>query len=156
MRIALAGLAGMMCVALAGCDTAPSLRIYNQTPQVLVLPLYKPHRAEMRAYDFRLQPGRHKTVWGSEIDRQIVVSTGDCKYDYGRPVTFMGEMNHPLVVQVSPDFVIHLLGKKGVPDKVGVFHDDAAPGFPIVPKKTCAQPGLNTSAPSQAAASARL
>lgn len=124
-------------LSAAGCDTAPSLRIYNQTPQVLVLPLYRPHRAEMRPYDFQLQPGRHKTVRAGRIDQQIVISSGDCAYDYGKPVTFMGEMNHPLVVQVEPDFVVHLLGKRGVPDKVDIFHDEAAPGFPIKPVKTC-------------------
>ncbi len=131
----------MMCVVLAGCDTAPSLKLYNQTPQVLVLPLYKPHRAERRPYEFRLRPGRHKTVWNGGIDSHVVVSSDDCRYDYGRPVTFMGDMNHPLVIQVSPDFAIHLLGKRGVPDKVGVFHDDAAPGFPIIPKKSCRRQG---------------
>ncbi|WP_310542864.1 hypothetical protein [Phenylobacterium sp.] len=142
MKTALTGLVGMTCLILAGCDTAPSLKIYNETPQVLVLPLHKPHRAEMRPYTFELQPGRHKTVWAGRIDRQVVISSGDCDYDYGEPVTFMGEMNHPLVVQVEPDFVVHLLGKRGIPDKVGVFHDHAAPGFPIKPVKTCPKQSL--------------
>lgn len=137
MRIMLAGLAGVMCVALAGCDTAPSLKIYNETPQVLVLPLYKSHRTERRPYEFQLLPGRHKTVRSGQIDERVVLASGGCEYDYEGSAYLMGDMNHPLVIQVSPDFIIHLLGKKGVPDKVDVFHDDAARGFPITPKKTC-------------------
>lgn len=137
MRAVALGLIAALGLAVGACDTAPSLKIYNQTPQVLVLPLYKPYRAERRPYEFRLLPGRHKTVWSGQIDQHVVLASGLCEYDYERSAYLMGDMNHPLVIQVSPDFIIHLLGKKGVPDKVDVFHDDAARGFPITPKKTC-------------------
>ena len=60
-------------------------------------------------------------------------------------------------VQVEPDFSIHLLAKYYEDFQVGRFIDQQHEGFPLKPvSKTCAQTSLNTSAPSQAAASARL
>ena len=141
MRLA-AWCVAALCLALAGCVYLPDIRIYNQSGETLVLHLNKPPevaRDPWIPYDLRLEPGKQAKIASIEFKPVIVIHSGGCAYNYGTAVTELWKTSSAIVVQIEPDFVMHLLNRKHSQHWVGRFRDGEAEGFPITPTKTCAQ-----------------
>ena len=154
----------MSALLVSACSDIWHLTVFNETGQPLVLhvtDLPKTPGGSRTSHDMILKSGQHRRVEHYEVGLEFVLHAGSCQYGYGRAVSDLwqqrkGRYSSAVEVQIGPDFVAHLLAWNRTPSVVGSFRDAEVPGFPVVPVKTCAQAGLNTSAPSQAAASARL
>lgn len=127
------------CLLLASCSYMPDLTLYNQTGRILTLHLTKAAYAgtdPWTPYDLQLEGGKQARIESHEFSRVIVISSGGCDYDYGTAVTGLWKTSPAIVVQIEPDFVMHLLSRDFRRHEVGRFRDDEAKGFPITPVKT--------------------
>lgn len=154
----------LSALLVSACSDMWHVTVFNETSQPLVLRLTDLPKAPggpRASHDVVLKPGRHHRVEHYEMGHDLIIRAGPCQYNYGQEASDLWRQRKGLyasavVVQIEPDFVAHLLAWNHTRSVVGRFRDEEVPGFPIVPVKTCGQTGLNTSAPSQAAASARL
>ncbi|MES2723463.1 MAG: hypothetical protein V4656_09945 [Pseudomonadota bacterium] len=128
------------CMLLAGCIHLPDIKIYNQTGHELTLHLMRAPETgagPRTPYDLKLGTGKQARIRSQEFSRVIIISSGECDYDYGDDVRELWKTSSAIVVQIEPDFAAHLLNKDLTRYRVGHFRDGEAEGFPIVPKKTC-------------------
>ncbi|CAN5404973.1 hypothetical protein BH10PSE5_BH10PSE5_09740 [soil metagenome] len=136
----MASLAAIACLMLAGCVVLPNIEVYNETGRSLVLHLYHPPNAgpgRGTPYEFELRSGRHKTIYEEMMDRRLIISLGACDYDYGTAATEIAGVDKAVVVEIASDLVAHLRTRKFEQHYAGVYRDGDAPGFPIIPRKTC-------------------
>lgn len=151
-----------LLVSASACSDIWHLTVFNETGQPLVLhvtDLPKTRDGSRTSHDVILKSGQHRRVEHYEVGLEFVIHAGSCQYNYGPAVSDLwqqrkGRYSSAVEVQIGPDFVAHLLSWNRTPSMVGRFRDAEVPGFPVAPVKTCDQ--VRTSAPSQAAASARL
>lgn len=128
------------CMLLGGCVHLPDIKIYNQTGHELTLHLMKAPESgagSRTPYDLKLGAGKQARIRSQEFGRVIVISSGECDYDYGGDVRELWRTSSAIVVQIEPDFAAHLLNRDLTHYRVGRFRDGEAEGFPIIPKKTC-------------------
>lgn len=85
-----------------------------------------------------VQPAKDARIDSVEFRRVLLISSGRCDYDYGAVVNDLWKTSSAIVVEIEPDFVMHLLNRNHTRHWVGRFRDGEARGFPITPVKTCA------------------
>lgn len=153
MKLASIFLTGMICGGLLACSELPFVDVHNNSGQAISFVVPKgPGKTKVVV----IQTGRHKKIRRFILRPQLALEAGRCVYRY-QPRGVIEHVTFTPTVQVEPDFSVHLLATGHEAYELGRFIDEQGEGFPMRPEsQTCDQAGLNTSAPSQAAASARL
>lgn len=127
-------LAALAVSTLAGCSHPTKLRIYNETGAPIVLHVSQRIRAGVeRPERIAVAAGDRGEVFALEFQS---LSAGGCVYNYSASLPVETNSMH-VVVQVEPDFTVHLLSLQAGLDQVGAFRDGDAPGFPARPSKRC-------------------
>lgn len=157
-------------LAAAGCTTPPNIEIFNNTGDSLVVDVAVLH-SWPRLPRAVIPDGQSEeyTLSVGVAPRRLRLMSGGCAYEYRVPRVWSwlqspeakSYYGYIAKVQVEADLSISLLPRapRGIAQPEQLLRRD---GFPIRPiSKTCGgAPGgqalLNTSAPSPAAASARL
>lgn len=138
MRIHAATLALALVVGLlSSCVALPYIVVYNNVGRPLkVYVKTKAHQGkEGPLREVVIAPRAHRKFWLWETGPGLLLEGDGCTYAYDPPD---GPRFNEILVQVEPNFSIHLLAAEQERVEFGRFVDALIPGFPVKPiSKVC-------------------